>query len=208
VLKALIQTRGLPITSSLRELFAIVLFFAMGLAALKTGGVLAGLILIVAGLLSMAMAIVAFVGIGAPKAYAVGFILPVTIYAVCVAIGGQNELDPYDAKLPTAHMLRYAHQKLVTKAYIDPVTGKVIPDFDPAAQARSSTITGGMMGMSGFGPGIIGPSLLETPDRPTFMLLAHTLLALILGWLGAKFAMRVYRLQHPLQSHIKQNVAP
>ena len=156
----------------------------------------------VAGLLLMAMAIVAFVGIGAVKAYAIGFLLPVVIYAGCVVIAGHNELDPYDGKLPTVPVLRFAHQQLVTKTYIDPFTGKPMPDYDPAAHDHSRMGSGGTGmesvpmggGMGGFMP---GPSLLEIPDRPTFMTLAHTLLALIFGWLGSQFAVHVYRLQHP-----------
>ena len=201
---ASIRTRETVITSSLRELFAIVLFFALGLAALRTGGVLAATTLFVSGLLLMAMAIVAFVAIGVPKAYAIGFLLPVTLYLVCVALAGRNELDPYDGKLPTTSLIRYAHQWLVTTNYVDSVTGKVIPNYDPAADRRSGTVPGSMgmggMGMSGMAMGgmMSGPMIVEIPsDRLTFMLLAHTLFTLIFGWLGAKFACRVYYLQHP-----------
>lgn len=177
----------------------------MGLVALRTGGVFAGTVLFAASMLLIAMAIVAFVGIGAPRAYAIGFLVPVTFYATCVTLGGSDELEPYDGKLPTAFILRYAHQQLVTRSYVDLATGKVIPNYDPAAAARSGAMPGGM-GMGGMGG--MGPMLVEIPDRGTFMLLAHTLLGLTLSWLGAQFAMRVYQLQHPELSRSQQGIPP
>lgn len=56
----------------------------------------------------------------------------------------------------------------------------------------------------GNGNGIFGGSsmsICEHPDRPTFMCLAHMLLAIMLGWTGGKFAIFVYRTQSP--AHIR-----
>src|SRR5690349_7242257 len=93
-------------------------------------------------------------------------------------------------------------EKPLTKTWVDSGTGKPIPTFDYAAYSRSNMGMGG-----GMGSGVSQPMLVESPERATFMLLAHTLLALIFAWPCAKFAVRVYKSQHPAHIGNEQSVA-
>lgn len=181
----------LTINISLRELIVIVAYCALGIAALRAGGWLAALVVFSGIVLVMALAIIAFVGTAQPKAFATGFLLSTLVYAATVIAAGNNELDPYDGRLPTTIVLRYAHHALVTTTWTDFATGKVVPDYDPAKDAQLGN------GGGGFG----GPSVMlqESPDRPTFMSTGHMLLAMMLGWVGGKFAIYVYRTQRPPQ---------
>lgn len=171
----------------MRELIVSVAFCALGIASLRTGGLLAAFVTFAGIVLVMAFAIIAFVGNAQPKAFAIGFLLPLFVYAVTVFAAGGNELDPYAGRLPTTRFLRYAHQALVKTTYIDFATGKVVPNYDPSKDPNK--------GRKGFG----GPSLQmsEHPDRETFMLLAHQIFAIVLGWIGAKFAVYVHQTQSP-----------
>ena len=142
-------------------------------------------------ILVMGLAIIAFVGRDQPKVFAIGFLLPLLVYAATVLAAGSNELDPYDGRLPTTIALRYAHQALVTTTWTDSATGKVVPDYAPAKDPNWGS------GGGAFG----GPSMMihEHPDRPTFMSLAHFILAMMMGGIGGKFAVFVYRTQNASQ---------
>jgi hypothetical protein len=168
---------------TLRELLLGVLFIGLGCAALVAGGVMATIFLGVALILTVCFAIVAFVGRDEPRAAAIGFSVPVTVYAASIFAVGSSELDPY-GHLPTTKLIQPTHPLIVRQEWINAMTGELIPDHDP-----TTAITG---------PGFLQVSLRETPDRATFMSVAHTLLAIVFGYAGSKFAVYVHRRQKPL----------
>jgi len=181
-------------------LILIVAFFALAISSLRDGGLLASFAVFAGIVLVMALAIVAFVGNAQPRAFAIGFLLPLLVYAATVLAAGSNELDPYDGRLPTTTILRYAHQALVTTTWTDTLTGKIVPDYNPANDSKRGSGNGTFGGSS--------MAIHEHPDRPTFMSLAHLLLAMMLGWTGGKFAVYVYRTQNPLHQRGEPSDAP
>lgn len=175
--------KGLP-QISLRELLAMVLFAGLGLASLRTGGLIASITTIVAIVFLMCTAILAVVGRGQGRIFATGFLIPVVIYGGIVFAAGDKELDPYNGRLPTSRILQTLWPVLATQTWTDLRTGQVVPNYNPA-------VHGPMGGMGGMARAMS----LETPDRPTFMSLGHILWATIFGYGGARFALAVYRQQ-------------
>lgn len=102
---------------------------------------------------------------------------------------GKSELDPYEGKLPTTKIIQPAFELMVKPEYVNTMTGEPVPDHDPTA----------ILGSGVFGHSLVG--MRETPDRTTFMALAHVLLAMIcgsVGSVGAKFAVWI----DPKQSQV------
>jgi hypothetical protein len=168
---------------TIRELMLLVLFAGLGIAGLSTGGVLASTTIGIAIILTTGFAIVAFVGRDQLRSLAIGFLVPVVGYAATVLSVGSSELDPYEGKLPTSKLLQPAFQFIVRTEYVNFMTGEPVPNYNPATDPTRGA--GG-----GFGGTAVG--LKETPDRATFMSLAHVLLAMLFGYAGAKFAVWVH----------------
>ena len=168
---------------SLRDLLYVLLFAGLGLSSLRAGGLLASTTVFLAILLTMCFAIVAFVGRDSLRAFGIGFLIPVIAYAATVVTIGKSELDPYEGKLPTSRLLLPMFRVMAKQTWTNVLTGEVVPDYDPATDSSA--------GGGGFGGSPIGSS--ESPDRPTFMSLGHVLIAMMLGYAGAKFAVAVHR---------------
>lgn len=166
---------------TLRELLFAVLFVALGLASLRAGGVLASITIMLAIVLSMGMAIIAFVGRGELQAFAIGFSIPVVAYAATIAAAGSSEFDPTEGNLPTSKMLLPLFNTMTQEIWIDDLTGEVIPDFDPAKDTYR--------GSAGFGSAVRS----NYPDRQTFMTVGQVLAAMFFGYTGGKFAVLIYR---------------
>jgi hypothetical protein len=166
---------------SVRELMLLLFVVALGLASLSTGGRIASLTILLLIAVVTALAIVACVGRGKWRSFAIGYLIPFSFYVVPHAYVGSSELDPY-GKLPTTRMFQPLFEQLVRREYVNSFTGQPVPNYDPTTN-------------QGFGGGgfAIGPpvSAKETPDRTTFMLLAHTLFATVLAYVGGKFAVWV-----------------
>ncbi len=169
---------------TIREFLLLVVFVAVGVAGLTTGGLFASLVIGVAIVVTTAIAIVAFVGRNRLRFWAIGFLIPVIVYASTVLAVGSSELDPYGGKLPTTKLLQPLFELVVKREYVNLITGDLVPDYDPATNAGS--------GGGGFAGSPISMSL-ETPDRTTFFSLGHVLLAMICGYAGAKFAVWIDR---------------
>jgi hypothetical protein len=169
---------------SLRELLIVVVFAAFAFAALRTGGILHSVAVMFAIVVTMALAIVAFVGRNTTQAFAIGFLIPVIAYAVTVLVLGKSELDPYSGKLPTSKLLLPLNRMMAKQNWINLSTGQVVLDYDPKNDPNYPT-SGAYYGASPMG-------ISETPDRATFMSTGHILFALMFGYAGAKFAVWVY----------------
>jgi hypothetical protein len=174
---------------TLRELLLGIVLLGLGCAGLVAGGVTAAIFLGVALIVTIAFAIVGFVGRDEPRAAAIGFLVPVIVYAASIYAVGSSELDPY-GNLPTTKLIRPAHGLIVRQEWINAMTGEPLPDYDPTTAQSAG---GSVPGMPTFGGAPVG--LKETPDRTTFMSVAHSLLAMLLAYAGSKFAVYVHRRQ-------------
>ncbi|UUO07036.1 hypothetical protein M4951_01690 [Blastopirellula sp. J2-11] len=172
---------------SLRELMVVALIAGLGLATLNAGGWLASGMIFLAMVLLMGLAIVALVGNGIERAYAIGFVIPAICYGVLVWSGGNRELDPYESQLPASHLLQPLFQAMAKTTWVDIFSGKEIPK--PKAPTASS---GGFLGV-GVSQGVPKESI----NRETFMKTGHLLFALAMGYAGAKFAVAVDRRSTP-----------
>ena len=79
--------------------------------------------------------------------------------------------------------------------WVDYYTGEVVPDYDPEADpSRHLSGNSFMTGVSG-GPvnGAVTTQVL--PDKAEFSLAAHAMIAVLLGIVGAKFGVYLYRSQ-------------
>ncbi len=160
---------------SLRELFVVVAVVAMGIAALKYGGLLADLFVTVTMLAVMSLAICVFVDRGRTQAAAIGFVTCVSIYALAVHAVKGRDFDPHGAALPTSKMLRPVFEGVVTRRYFDKATGEEFLNYDQAKPQRRVHLSGR-----------------ESPNRHVFMLVGHVMWAFLFGYLGGKFAEFVY----------------
>lgn len=168
---------------TLRELLVVIAFAALGLAALAKGGIVGAITVSLAVVVTMCLAIVAFVGRREKQAFAIGFLIPVVMYAAVVLAVGKSELDPNFALLPTSKLLRLIYSAIAKQTWVDEFTGKVIVGYDPT---KVSSLP------SGFG--YTAPMrLVESLDHGAFMSIGHILAAMTLGYAGAKFAVLVHR---------------
>lgn len=170
---------------SLRELLVVVLVAGLGLASLRLGGVVGAITILLAIVLCMALGIVVFVGRREPQAFAIGFLVPVIVYAAIVLVAGRYELNPHIGVLPTTRAMSPIFESMVARTDVNIKTGQEVPELK-AQDAIGATSQGGGMATVG---------LSELRDRKTFMLLAHTLMGLAFGYVGGKFAVFVYRRQ-------------
>jgi hypothetical protein len=162
---------------SLRELLLLVTLVALAIASLKYASEL--WLAIVAGLAMIAFfvtGIVAVVDRGPRQAFAIGFALTMIAYGLMLT-SGQNtqgprgnvsskniEFHPWKGRLPTTRLLRYAHMVV--------------------NEPQQETWGGGGFPMR--------TTMVEHPRREVFMPVGHCWWALLLGYLGGRFALFVY----------------
>ena len=161
---------------TIREGLILVFVAGFAVASLSVGGIVASLFLIFALVLVTAFAISAFVGREDLRTYAIGFVLPVFLYSLILFAFGASEFNPHNGKLPTTNLMGPLFEGMVKLEYVDK-DGNVVQDYDPAKKPTSG---------GGFGTPTIYPR--QTPNRITFMSIAHTILAMLAGYLGGKFA--------------------
>jgi hypothetical protein len=172
-----------------RELMLGILIIGLGCAGLLAGGVMAAVFLGGAMIVAMGFAIVALVGRDELRAAAIGFLVPVVGYAASIYAVGSSEMDPY-GNLPTTKLIQPAFHAIVRVEWINVMTGEPMPDYDPT---KASSDPGSIGGLPTFAGATVGAK--ETPERTTFMSVAHTFLAMVFGYVGMKFAGYVYRRQ-------------
>ncbi len=160
----------------------------LGIASLRAGGMLAAATVCISVTIILAIAIIAFVGRGQLKCFATGFMIPLTAYAFLHIAAGDAELDPFQGELPTTRLLRPIYRVVVTRTWLDAVSGKELPDYQPGTMPARHE--GGFLP-----PGVTRVVRSETPDRTAFMTLGHVLLAMGIGYVGGKFAVVVQRYQ-------------
>ena len=149
---------------------------------MRVGGVLAAVVLALVALLAMALMIVALVGRGRRRAFAIGFLVPLLTYAAVHAFTGNDELEPYDkSALPTTQSFQRPYETFRSRTWIDATTQEPIPDYDPTVDP--SLHSAGLNSKVGYH---------DSPDRVTFALLAHGLIAVSLAFVGSRFAVYIH----------------
>jgi len=168
---------------TIRELMLIVLSVAVAIAGLRSGGILASLVIGVSAITTVCIAIVAFVGHRRARVSSIGFLIPVLAYAMVVNVAGDSEIQLSKGVLPTTQLLWPAYKAIVRVNYSDQFTGQFLPDDDIRIVQRNSQTIGGMGGVM----------VHEMPVRESFASLAHLLFAMLFGYVGSKFALWVNR---------------
>lgn len=186
---------------SLRELLVVLVAVALGLAGLLSGGVAAAIVTAAAWLaVPTAAIVIGFAPRRSLRVAAWGFLIPVvcygltlfTVQATHVLRGGQlrDEFTSMGGMLPSSRLVGWCHRRVVRTTYTDTATGQPLPrdevgtyDF-PSADARA-----------GGGGALILRSVdwQESPSQAEFMVLGHSLVAAILGYLGGKLALALHR---------------
>ncbi|MEX2112825.1 MAG: hypothetical protein WD845_06535, partial [Pirellulales bacterium] len=161
----------------------LVFFAGLAFASFPlAGGIVWSVTVMLSFFLCTGLAIVCFVGRRELRAFAIGFVIPVIAYACVLLAMGQNEMDPYNGRLLTSRALRPVFETVVTRKWVDLLTGKEVRNDDPRV-ATEKAVGGAGVGLS------------ESLDRPSFMGFGHLLIALAFGYVGGKLAVAVYRRQ-------------
>jgi hypothetical protein len=179
---------------SLRELFVLVAAISLAIVSLKYASpIWQGIV----GLIAMFTAIVVvMIGVfdrGPRQAFAIGFAIVIFSYALLV-VNGQKidnlepspnvELNTYRGHLPTSLILDCLYKALEHSTYLDASTGKIIPELGPATVHINS-----FGQATAAGRAVISQ---ELPPSGNFMPVGHIWWALLLGYIGARFARFVY----------------
>lgn len=158
---------------------------------MRFGGAIANVTLISAGIFVVAQLIVAFVAQHERRAFAIGFLIAAFAYALPHCVSGTDALDPYSEKaLPTTRGFQYLHRMCVTQTWQDYHTKAVVPDDDPRVVELKKSSGSVMMTPAGM------VTLHETPPRLIFSLLTHSVIAFVLGFVGAAYAIHIHKTCH------------
>ena len=163
---------------SIRVLLIAVAFIGMALSGFKYGGWLAWATTGLIAALFLAMVILVFVSRGAKRAAAIGFLVPFCAYVGIHYFSKHDESNIYDSRMPTTQLLRTVFDKIMVREYYDRDSDEILIDFDLEANRTA-------------GPARRRVSWNQIPERHSFAVLGHAFMALILGGLGAAFAIRV-----------------
>ncbi len=172
---------------SLRHFLSFVAACGLLLAAMRIGGAIAQAAILAIVVFATDQLIVAFVGSGGRRAFAIGFLVPFCIYVGVHFINTQDQLDPYGEKaFPTTRSFQFLHRAVVEQTWIDYQTEAIVPasDYRVVELKRS----GGTAMMTSVGM----VTLRERPTRAMLALVAHAATALIVGFAGAIDAVYVW----------------
>jgi hypothetical protein len=163
---------------SLRELLMLVAIVALAVVSLKYASVTwQGIVLSLTLLAFVAAAIAAFVDRGSRQAFALGMAVTMIIYAALVPTATLG------SQLPTSHVLNMIRGGVLKRVYVDRQTGEALPNYDPNNVA---ILPGG--NTSPF----VRPRQVTMPPSAQFKIIGHSWWALLLGYVGGRFARFVY----------------
>lgn len=170
---------------TIRELLLMVSYAGVALTALRLGGVFASVVVLLFSIVTLGVAIIAFVGREQGKVFAIGYLVASVLYGGVHFASGSNELEPYSGRLATTRIIRPLFEAMAVGTWVDSETGEEIPNYDPSADPAR-------YGGGGMSSGASMVTYKEAVDRSTFMTVAHMLFAALFGWLGGKFALYVH----------------
>lgn len=190
---------------SLFELLAILLFAGVGAAALRGGGTIALILVQGAFWLFVGIALTALIARGAWQSFAIGFVLGVAGYGIPPLYVGQIELDPYEARLPLSKTLLPVWHAVAGNIYRDPTTGEEFEESEvtlmqidsagvvsPAFANNSGFNANGYIQVRHMTKSGLAVDQYENPPRHEFMLVAHALFAIAIGYVFGKIGSVVY----------------
>jgi hypothetical protein len=168
---------------SLREMLLLIAMVALAIASMKYASPAwrTGVYTITMAIFMWA-AVAAAVDRGPRQAFAIGMVLLMVIYGALLMNAasrrdGNLELDLEWGRLPTSRVMKHLFPPTETVEWLNRRNGQVLPNYDPANPP----------------PGIRAISRTRrTPDPSTLMAIAHCWWALILGYIGGRFARVVY----------------
>jgi hypothetical protein len=188
---------------SLGELLLVALGAGVGMAALRSGGLLAAAYLFGTVVLLAWALVAAIVGREALQAFAIGFLVGVAVYGGVLYWYGDSEFDPERGELLTSRAAEPVYDVVSEAYYIDVYSGREADTVEAGAAA-----TRGLVPMSYWEPSTVDVpfgsikvakvgntfwSPNERPVRREFMQVFHLLAALTLGYFAGKFAAATYR---------------
>jgi hypothetical protein len=202
---------------SLGELLLVALAAGIGMAALRSGGLLASAYLFAAIVLIVLMIVAALVGRGAGRAFAVGFLVGVAVYGGVLYWYGDGEFDPELGRLLTTRGARPVYVAVREVYYIDVFTRREADAVEAAAAAERGLSQLGYWNKSVSGP--IASTLVAKvgnvywdpevrPARREFMQVFHLLAALTLGYVAGKFGAGLVRRRGAAPSAADDSRAP
>jgi hypothetical protein len=169
---------------SLRELLLLIAIIALAIASMKYASpAWRTCVYTITMAVFMWAAVIAVIDRGPRQAFAIGMVLLMVIYGMVVTNGvagrpeGTREMDPRSGRLPTTRAVNYLFPPTETVEWVDVRTGNVVPNYNPANSPSS---------------GMVGRRISQTPDAATLMAVAHCWWALLLGYIGGRFARVVY----------------
>jgi hypothetical protein len=169
---------------SLRELLLLIAMVALAIASMKyasTGWRTCVYTITMA--IFMWAAVVAVIDRGPRQAFAIGMVILMVIYGVLLisaprrSAGNNIELDLERGRLPTSRAVKYLFPPTETVEWVNRRNGQVLPNYDP---------TNPPPGIQTF------TQTRRAPDPATLMAVAHCWWALLLGYIGGRFARVVY----------------
>ena len=169
---------------SIRSLLIAIALVAIAIAAILSGGLAATVFHFVVGTFVIVATITAFVAVRRPRALAMGFAIPSSLYCLLLFAAGGNEFDPHNGSLPTTQLARRGYEAIYRPIYTDMMTGKIVLNYRPNVTNAGG---GGMPTVAMTG---------EFPNRSVYMTTVHGCFLLIAGIFGALYAGVLYESQH------------
>ena len=100
-----------------RALFVNLILIALCIAGMFTGGLALLATNLVFGVTTIAMTVVATVGRGSRRAYAIGFVLPIVLYWFALLNTDSNEFELSMGRLATSKLISMGYESLVTREW-------------------------------------------------------------------------------------------
>jgi predicted PurR-regulated permease PerM len=170
---------------SLRELLMLIAMVALAIASMKYASpAWRTCVYAITMAIFMWAAVIAVVDRGSRQAFAIGMVILMVIYGVLVvngaagrSQGGNREMNPSSGRLPTTRIVKYLFPITESVQWFDRRTDQLLPNFDPAKAQ----------------PGAAGyVQRISSPEPANLMPISHCWWALLLGYIGGRFARVVY----------------
>ena len=175
---------------SLRALLVGIAFICVVLTALTYANTVWWLVVSSAAiLLLMALAVVALVDRGPRRAFAVGFIACVAVYALLLRAQGIEKFGSLTQPiLPTTIQLNWMYPFFIEEQFSDPASGRLVA-YEPPPFAFRWGNRDGVFAFDEHGRRLRVTTV--GPDRFLFVSIGHVFWAMILGLVGGRFALFV-----------------
>ncbi len=158
---------------SLRELLVGLGVAALGLAAMRYGGVLRDLLQTGCAVLVIFAMISALVDHGRRRAFAIGFVIAALAYSGLLFLQDGREFNFLTARFATSKMLRPIRESMVTERWVGGTAQSQNPGVSAAPRQGMAVIR-------------------SAPGAGNLLRAGHTLWTLFFGYLGGKAAVLVY----------------